>query len=226
MRIMYKQGLLVCAALTLLAGSAHAGKRAFVNMETIFEGYYKTIRANAAFEQKKADFEERIDILRDELRAMVSDSRKLEEQASNDLLSEEAREESKRKLKLRLERLRAKEEEFRQYRGAGFKELQKSRLAAEEELIEDLAEFVRKYCREKGLDLVYDVTGKSLNRMPVLMVYPEEEEITAEILKAINLGHEDELEKAKADLEAMEKARSGKRDEGEGEKTKDAAKEE
>jgi Skp family chaperone for outer membrane proteins len=199
--------LIAGAALALLTPALRAGQRAFVNMETIFEGYYKTIRANAAFEQKKQDFQDRVDILRDELRSMVGETKKLDEEANNDLLSEDARQESKRKLQLRLERLRAKEEEYRQFRSSGLQELQKTRLSAEEDLIDDLSEFVRKFCREKGYDLVYDVTGKSLNRMPVLLLYPEEEEITDQILKAINLGHEDELEKAKADLEAMEKSR-------------------
>lgn len=214
MRIVSEKLVLGCAAFALLTLSLEAGQRAFVNMETIFEGYYKTIRANAAFEQKKQDFQDRVDILRDELRSMVAETKKLDEEANNDLLSQEARQESQRKLQLRLERLRAKEEEYRQFRSAGLQELQKTRLGAEEDLIEDLTEFVRTFCREKGYDLVYDVTGKSLNRMPVLLIYPEQEEITDQIMKAINIGHEEELAKAKAELEAMEKKRDG-----DGEKT-------
>ena len=210
MKIMRAQLLIGCSLAIMFAGLARAGQRAFVNMETIFEGYYKTVRANAAFEQQKKDFEERVDILRSELRAMADEAKKLNDKVNDDLLSENKRTEMRRRLQLRMERLRAKEDEFRQFRNSGLKELQKSRMNAEQTLIEDLSEFVRKYCREHGYDLVYDVTGKSLNRMPVLLVYPEKEEITDRILAAINQGHEDELAKAKADFEAMQKAREQK----------------
>lgn len=191
------------AGLALCAASSRAGDTAYVNMETIFEGYYKTMRANAAFEQKKKDFEERLSILRDELKGMVGEARRLEGDVGNELLSEESREESRRKLKLRVERLRAKEEEFGQFRQEGMRELNRNRVAAEKELIEDITEFVRTYCKNAGYRLVYDINGRSLNRVPVLLVYPEEEEITDEVLIAINKGHEEELAKAKAELDDL-----------------------
>ena len=42
-------GIAVC----LCAGMVRAGDTAYVNMETIFEGYYKTVRANAGCCAKK-----------------------------------------------------------------------------------------------------------------------------------------------------------------------------
>lgn len=182
---------------------AFAENTAYVNMETIFEGYYKTVRANVAFENKKKDFQDRAGVLEEEIKSMISEAKKLEDDTNNDLLSEESRKESERKLKFRVERLRAKDEEFRQFKRAGLKDLQQARLTAEEELITDLSKFVADFCKGKGFDLVYDVNGKSLNRMPVLLVYPENKDVTTEILAALNAGHEDELAKAQAELEAL-----------------------
>ena len=207
MRVHRMIGLLLLgvAALGFLTPAFGAGDTAYVNMETIFEGYYKTLRANAAFEQKKRDFEERMSILRDELQSMVTEAKKLEENVSNELLSQEARDDSRRKLQLRVERLRAKEEEFGQFRRDGMRDLNKDRLAAEKELIDDITEFVRSYCKGKGYRIVYDINGRSLNRVPVLLLYPEDEEITEATLAEINKGHEEELQKAKAELEAIRK---------------------
>jgi len=193
----------VAALAMLLPLVASAGKTAYVNMETLFEGYYKTLRANVVFEQKKRDFQERVELLKDELKEMVITAKKLDEEASNELLSEEARAESKRKLQFRVERLRAKDDEFQQFRKGGFRDLQSTRMSAEEKLIEDLIKLVRTYCEGRDFDLVYDVTGRSLNRMPVLLLYPKEQEITDDILKQINAGHEEELTKAKAEMEAL-----------------------
>jgi hypothetical protein len=55
-----------------------------------------------------------------------------------------------------------------------------------------------------GYDIVYDINGKSLNRMPVLLVYPKELEITAELAKAVNRGHEEERKKAEEELKKIE----------------------
>ncbi len=204
-----RHAALAVAAAGMLAGTVCGADTAYVNMETLFEGYYKTVRANINFEQKKKDFEQRLDILREELRTMAGETRKLEEEAGNELLDQTARDEARSKMRLRLERLRAKEDEYNQFRRSGMADLNRSRLATEEELIKNLAEFVRAYCRNKGYRVVYDINGRSLNRMPVLLVYPEEEEITAELLTALNRGHEEELKEATAELEALRKASAG-----------------
>jgi Skp family chaperone for outer membrane proteins len=85
-------------------------------------------------------------------------------------------------------------------------DLNRSRLVTEEELIKDISEYVRTYSKGKGFRLVYDITGRSLNRMPVLLLYPEDEEITPEVLTEINKGHEEELKQATTELEALRKA--------------------
>jgi Skp family chaperone for outer membrane proteins len=217
------RALLTGAAACLCAGLARAGDTAYVNMEAVFEGYYKTVRANIAFEQKKKDFEGRVDILRDELKGMVSDTKKADDEASNELLSNEAREEARNKFRLKMERLRSKEDEFGQYRRSGMADLNRSRLATEEELIKDISDFVRNYCKGKGYKLVYDINGRSLNRMPVVLVYPTEEEITPAVLTEINKGHEDELKQATAELEAIRKAAAAKATQDNGKAAGEAA---
>jgi Skp family chaperone for outer membrane proteins len=201
---------LAAIAACLCAGMVRASDTAYVNMETIFEGYYKTVRANAGFEQKKKDFEGRVDILRDELKSMVSETKKVDDEAANELLSNEARDVARNKLRLKVERLRSKEEEFGQFRRSGMADLNRGRLVTEEELIKDISEFVRTYCKEKGFRLVYDINGRSLNRMPVVLVYPTDEEITPELLVGINKGHEEDLKQATAEFEALRKTMESK----------------
>ena len=211
-----RKASLIGVAACLCAGLVRAGETAYVNMETIFEGYYKTVRANTGFEQKKKDFEGRVDILRDELKSMVSETKKVDDEAANELLSSAARDEARNKLRLKVERLRAKEEEFGQFRRSGMADLNRSRLVTEEELIKDISEFVRTYCKDKGFRLAYDVNGRSLNRMPVVLVYPTEEEITPAILAEINKGHEEELKQATAELAALRKSMEAKASSQEG----------
>ena len=189
---------IVAAALGLWASGALADGMAFVNMETVFESYYKTFKANAAFDLKKRDFQERLAILREELEQMVAEARKLEGDVNNELLNEEARADSRRKLMLRSERIRAKQTEYDKFRRGGVSGLNRERMKAEEEIINQLSEFVRNLAVSEGYDLVFDSNGKSLNRMPVVLHYPKNLDITDHVITEINRGHEEEVQKAKA----------------------------
>jgi len=186
------------------AQDAKAYKTAYVNMQTIFEGYYKTVQANIDFANEKRDFLDRLKLMEDELKPMQAEAQKLQNEMKDDLVSEDAKKESGRKLRMLMERGAAKQQEYMRFRQDGRGKVEEKRLKAEGKLIEDLTDFVRKYCEMNGYHIVYDINGKSLNRMPVLLLYPKELEITEELTAAVNRGHEADLTKAQEDLKAIE----------------------
>ena len=59
-------------SLACLMASAQE-KTAFVNMEKIFEEYYKTVNANIIFEQQKQNFDEHLELIRDEVDAVAKE---------------------------------------------------------------------------------------------------------------------------------------------------------
>ncbi|HOG49014.1 MAG TPA: OmpH family outer membrane protein [Lentisphaeria bacterium] len=193
--------LLIAAFLAAAAMTVAQDKIAYLNMEKIFEGYYKTVNANISFEQRKQDFEDRLQLIRDELNSRISEVRKLEAEVKNDLLGAEAREEARRKLQQNFDRYTAIRDEHDRFRQSGMQELQRVRASTEEELVEDLLAVIKKFAADNGYTHVIEVTGKTFNRIPVFLVYPENADITSEILKIINIGHEEEYAQAKKRLE-------------------------
>lgn len=192
------------AAAALLAVTALAtaqDKIAYLDMEKVFEGYYKTVQANIGFEQRKQDFEDRLQILREELNSRISEVRRLEADVKNDLLGEDAREEARRKLQQHFDRYTAIRDEHDRFRQNGMQELQRVRANTEDELVADLIGVVKKFAADNGFTHVIEVTGKTFNRIPVFLVYPEKDDITSDILKLINVGHEEEYALAKKRLE-------------------------
>ena len=179
-------------------------KTAYVNMQTVFENYYKTVQANISFANEKRDFLDRLKLMEDELKPMQAEAQKLQAELKDDLVSEDAKKESTRKLRMLMERGAAKQQEYMRFRQEGRGKVEEKRLKAEGKLIDDLTDFVRKYCEMNGYHIVYDINGKSLNRMPVLLLYPKELEITDELTAAVNRGHEADLKKAQDDLKAIE----------------------
>ncbi len=188
----------------LLAVNA-ADKVAYLNMEKVFENYYKTVQENYQFELQKQDFDERHGITRDEYQNSLKEAQRTESDMKNELLSQEAREDSRRKLGVLMERLQVKRDELVKFRQEGMQSLQNTRAQVEDNLIKDLTDLVQRYATEKGYTHVYEVSGRSLNRVPVLLVYPKELEITDDVVSQINRGHESELQEARNKVEAMKK---------------------
>ena len=194
--------LLIAALVCGLQLSAQE-KTIYVNLETIFENFYKTVNANIAFEDQKKDFEARLGLIREEMQNLEKQAQRYNEEVQNDLLPRETRETSQRSLQAAVDRLRAKKREYDQNQEEGLRNLQRIRMKREEDLVNDILTTVNKYADEVGATHVIEVSGKTFNRVQVYLRYPKEKDVTQAILKLVNLGHEDELAAAKAKLETI-----------------------
>ncbi|MFA6930666.1 MAG: OmpH family outer membrane protein [Lentisphaeria bacterium] len=201
---LFTVALVLCSLIALQA----ADKVAYLNMEKVFENYYKTIQENYQFELQKMNYEERHSVMRTEYQNSLKEAQRAESDMKNELLSQEARDDSRRKLGVLMERLQVKRDELMKFRQEGMQGLQSTRATVEEGLIKDLTDQVKLYAGEKSFTHVYEVSGRSLNRVPMLMVYPVDQEITDDIVTYINRGHESELQEAKNKVDALKKKAS------------------
>ena len=193
--------------LSMLACSMLFGqdKVAYISMEKAWGEFYKTCSANVIFEQKKAEFEEKIAILQQGLEAEAKELKALQADATNELLSADASEEAKRKFRVRAELFAGKRDDFERSRRGGVQELNRLKAETEDMLMKELTGFVEKYAADKGITHLYDVSGLTMNRLPVLLVYPKEQDVTNDFITVINAGHEKEQQEAKEKVEAIRK---------------------
>ena len=194
---------LMIAALVCGLQLSAQDKTIYVNLETIFENFYKTVNANISFEDQKKDFEARLSLIREEMQNLDKQAQRYDEEVRNDLLPRETRETSQRNLQAIDERLRGKKREYDQNQEEGLRTLQSIRMKRESDLVNDILNTVNKYADEVGATHVIEVSGKTFNRVQVYLRYPKEKDVTQAILKLVNLGHEDELAAAKAKLETI-----------------------
>ena len=134
----------------------------------------------------------------------------LRDNAGNELLSKEARDDAARKLKTRLPLMEDKRNELARADRNGKMELSRLKSETEATLVGELMNSIKKFAADNGYTHVYDISGMSFNRMPVLLVYPEQLEVTAAFIKVINDGHEKELDAARAKLETLKNAKNEK----------------
>ena len=197
----------ILPALLFAATSLFAAETvAFINMEKVFNDYYKTVTENIKFEETRQKFVTAITVLQGEFENTRQEYEKAIADAENDLLSDSARAEAAQKVRVLEARLEQKHDETLEFRQNGLAEIEGNQQQATQLLIDDLQAQLTKYAAERGLEMVYETSGRTMNRVPVLLVYPKEKEITEAFIKQVNAGHEKEKAESQAKLEAMHKA--------------------
>ena len=200
MRILKAAALLTAVA--ILSASA-ADKVGYLNMDTLFTSYYKTVNANISFEQKKREVDDRMGVLRSGIEEIVRELKKLEAEAQNELLADSVREEALKKYRTRADIFGQKREEFERARQESLQELRRIQVDTEALLVGELTKLVKSHAAANGFTHIVDISGQSMNRIPFLLVYPEKDEITQALVALANQGHEKELEESKAKLEEL-----------------------
>lgn len=193
-------------ALIFASVSLFAQVTAYINMETVFNEYYKTISENIKFEESHQQFVAGAALLRDEFENTRKDYLQALNDAQNDLLGDAARQAAVQRAQMLETRLGQKQEEIMHYRQEAMQEIEANQQRVTRAIVADLQEQLTKYAAEQNIELVYEVSGKTMNQVPVLMVYPKDKEITDAFVRVINAGHEAEKEEAKVRLEAARAA--------------------
>lgn len=200
---MLKQIAIVFLALCACVAVRAAERFAYVNMETVFNEYYKTVNENINVENLRKQYLDGFNLLKDEFQASLAEYQKAGADADNALLSDEVRENARNKVQLLENRLQQKQEEVMRYRQDSLGEIENRQMQIVEKLAEELVEQVRKYAEAQGYTTVLEVSGKSLNRVPLVLSYPKEQEITDAVVKLVNAGHEAEKIEAQAKLDDL-----------------------
>ena len=158
--------LLLCLA----AFSLWAQKVAYVNMETVFNEYYKTANENIRFEEERQNFLTGLEVLRTEFESTRKEFNDARGMAQNVLVGEENQKAAAQKAEALGARLAQKEEEIIRYQQQARAEIEERQQSATNRLLEELQAQLEKYAAEKGYEMVYEVSGRTLNRVRVLLV--------------------------------------------------------
>ena len=198
-----KTRFLATTLFILALGIFAQDKVAYINMNEVFEQYYKTLNANIIFENKKKEYDDKMTMMGSDLETSLRDVRTVEAEAKNELLAQNVRDEAARKYRLKVELHQTKYREFERARQQGMAELRRLREETEEMLVKELRSLLDAYANANGYTHIYDVSGNSLNRMPFILFYPKQQEITTAFIASINAGHDAEIKDARAKLDAM-----------------------
>lgn len=194
----------VLTAAVFFAFSGFAGEMAVVNMENLFENYYKKIRQDSALQKQKSVYEDHARSVVEDIKTLEAERDKFQEESLNIGLSDDERARNRREAEARDAAFQEKKKEFRSFMQEKEKEYGRKIMEIRNKLVTELKGHVDEFAADEGYDWVFDVSGNTSNLIPVIVHFPVDADITDVILAEVNKGHEDEVAAALAEKEKGE----------------------
>ncbi len=183
-------------------------KVALVDMEKLFQNYYKTKISDADLKKQAEIFKDYSNKLNDSLLKLQDEFKEVRDASQNIALSEAERENKRISAQDKYRQLKEKENEVKQYNAEKQNQLKDKYEELRNSLLKEISETIRKYCQPQGITLVIDSSGKTLNNIPSVIYRVPELDITDVILKEINKAVEDKKapeEKKKEEVKSDKK---------------------
>jgi outer membrane protein len=166
-------------------------KVALVDMEKLFQSYYKTKISDADLKKQAEIFKDYSNKLNDSLLKLQDEFKEVRDASQNIALSEAERENKRVTAQDKYRQLKEKENEVKQYNAEKQNQLKDKYEELRNNLLKEITETIKKYCQAQGVTLVLDSSGKTLNNIPSIIYRVPELDITDVILKEINKPVED-----------------------------------
>ena len=185
--------LFVLAVLGLCAaGPARAldEKIAFIDLDKVFNEYYKTKLADKQLKEQAKDFNEEREGLLAEYEDLQGVFNTAREDAQNTALSEEVRNSKRNEAEEKLIELREFENKIRNFDTSRKKQLEDQSRRMRKRIVEEIRQNIQTFARNQGYDAVLDSSGESFNGVPMIVYHDEKLDITAEMIDLINKGKE------------------------------------
>ena len=196
MRMSRFSRLLVCASFFVgiqARGQDDLNSRiAFVNMEQVFEQYYKTQRADRRLKDQALEFNTERSELIEKIEKMEADFNALREEAGDETLSKDGQDRKRSEAEAVLVELRATEQEIKQFEQTRRRQLEEQGRRMRKAIVDDIDEVIKRVASERSLFAVIDSSGPSLNQVPVFLYSDPSSDITAAIVALLNVGEDQE----------------------------------
>lgn len=188
---MMKRWLLIVLFLlgngALLTGVAQ-GRIATVDLNRIFDNYWKTKEAEAALKKRASDLEQDHRSMMEELRKHSEEYQKLLASASDQAVSEEERERRKQGAEAKLKQMRDLQESIAQFERQARATIDEQRNRMRNNLLGEIRTAIQSRARAAGYALVLDVSADSLRNTPIVLYNSGDNDLTQAVLDQLNLN--------------------------------------
>jgi outer membrane protein len=172
---------------SLLSSSAFAqGRLATVDLRKLFDGYWKTKKADVQLKERAADMEKEHKSMLDDYKKGKEDYASLLADANNQVLSPEERDKRKKSAEDKLKQLKETEDTIGQYERQARTTLDEQRKRMRDSILEEIKTTLNAKAKAAGYAIVIDVAAESVNATPVVLYCNNENDVTQAVLDDLN----------------------------------------
>jgi Skp family chaperone for outer membrane proteins len=184
--------IILFAAGMLLSFGLFAGemKIAVVDVDMLFQKYYKTKIVDATLKQQMQVYQAWLKKLNDSMVKLQQEFNLLRDDSQNIALSAAEREHKRLEAEKKYRQMKEKRAEIEQYsmdKSRQYKQVEENK---RKEIIEEIQKTIAARAALEGYTLVLDKSGKTFNGISGVIYYKPSMDITEDILKELNRGHD------------------------------------
>ncbi len=207
--------LVLTAAFLLVAPSqAETNKIGVIDMQRVWDKYWKTKQAQAQVDEQTADFEKRKKTMMDDYEKANRDYKKLIDSSLDQAVSVEERDKRKNAAEKKLLEIKEIQQDATLFQRTTDEQLKMQARRMTENILRDIRDLVEAKAKAGGYTLVIDVAAKSAVGTPIVLYTNGQNDMTQDVLNQLNSTAPAGLVKSD---DAKEKAED-KKDEKKGDK--------
>ena len=173
-----------------LAGlvSSHAADLKFgvVDMSKAFSEFYKTKEAAEKFKGNLDKAQKEMNDRWSVYKNLMTDMQKLKKEASDPIMTQDARQKKAVEFEEKGKELRALEQEIGEAQNRRSSQLKQEDMSIRKGIYDEIIVVVRDKSKAENYDFVFDKSGMSLSTVPMLVYYKDAVDITDQIVVELN----------------------------------------
>jgi outer membrane protein len=172
-------------ALPALA-QAPSGRFATVDLNRIFNEYYKTPIAQGKLKETADSYTKEQEDMVAQYRKQVEELNKLREDSEKTEYTPEVREQKKKAVQEKLAETQKSQRDIEEYARSHRQVLEQQTARMRQGIVKEITDVVTKEAKDAGYLFVLDKSGNTLNSVPTILYSQESLDITDDILKILN----------------------------------------
>lgn len=190
MKQVFKLWFLALVSLALTAGSVQAQqKMAVIDLQKVFDGYWRTKQADAQLKERAAEFEKMRTNLFDDYKKASDDLRSIIEGANDQAISNEERERRRRDAEKKQNEVREMETSLRTFDQNSRNAIVEQQKRMRDSVLRDIRGVIEEKSKLAGYSFVMDSAAQSINQTPIFLyssLLGGNDDLTESVLKQLN----------------------------------------
>jgi outer membrane protein len=160
-----------------------------VDLNKIFNGYWKTKEAKNMIDDQRAAMEKDLNKMMDTGNKAADEYKKLLADASDPLLSSEQRDKNKKAAEDKLKAMNDLKEDINRERTRDAATLEEQSTRMRNNILDEIRTAVNAKAKEAGCSMVIDVSAESLAKTPIVLYSTDANDLTDKVSEDLNRSH-------------------------------------